>query len=97
MTEVKKLAAEGYTEVTLLGQNVNSWGLEKVGIGFRKLLLNKDHTFTREDLPTNQSQYLTPTGTPPFVQLLQDISAVPEIQKITILTSNPWDFHDELY
>jgi len=96
MNEVKKLAAEGYTEVTLLGQNVNSWGLEKVGIGFRKLLLNKDHEFKREDLPTNQSQYLTPSNTPPFVQLLQDISAIPEIQKIRFLTSNPWDFHDEL-
>lgn len=96
MTEVHKLADQGYTEVTLLGQNVNSWGLEKVGIGFRKLLLNKDHAFLREDLPTNQSQYLTPTDTPPFVQLLQDISKVEKIKMIRFLTSNPWDFHDEL-
>ena len=27
--EVEGLAGEGYTEITLLGQNVNSWGLEK--------------------------------------------------------------------
>lgn len=96
LKEVRTLADQGYTEVTLLGQNVNSWGLEKVGIGFRKLLLRKDRPFSREDLPTNQSQYLTPHGTPPFVHLLREISAIPEIAVIRFMTSNPWDFHDEL-
>ena len=71
--EVKKLVEQGYTEVTLLGMNVNSWGLEKLGIGFRKLMMeNKD--FKRDDLPDNQSQYLDPKGIPPFVRLLQKIS-----------------------
>src|SRR5690606_267031 len=32
MTEMQELVAQGYEEVTLLGMNVNSWGLEKVGI-----------------------------------------------------------------
>src|SRR5258708_6240560 len=95
MEEVERLVKDGYQEVTLLGQNVNSWGLEKVGIGFRKLMMERKD-FTRADLPDNQSQYLRPNGTPPFVQLLQAISAFPEIEKIRFLTSNPWDFHDEL-
>lgn len=95
MEEVQDLAAKGYSEITLLGMNVNSWGLEKVGIGFRKLMM-ENKNFTREDLPENQSQYLTPTETPPFVRLLQAISALNEITKIRFLTSNPWDFHDEL-
>ncbi len=95
MTEVKDLVAKGFDEVTLLGMNVNSWGLEKLGIGFRKLMMERA-SFTREDLPSNQSQYLTPTGVPPFVQLLQAISAFDEIKKIRFMTSNPWDFHDEL-
>lgn len=94
--EVKGLATQGYTEVTLLGQNVNSWGLEKVGIGFRKLLMRGDRPFSREDLPDNQSQYLKPKGTPPFVKLLQEISKIDGIQIIRFMTSNPWDFHDEL-
>lgn len=95
MTEIQELVANGYEEVTLLGMNVNSWGLEKVGIGFRKLMM-ENKNFTRADLPDNQTQYLKPTETPPFVRLLQAISALPEIKRIRFLTSNPWDFHDEL-
>lgn len=95
LEEVESLVSKGYEEITLLGMNVNSWGLEKVGVGFRKLMMeNKE--FTRTDLPDNQSQYLTPTDTPPFVKLLRAISAFPQITKIRFLTSNPWDFHDEL-
>ncbi len=96
VSEVADLAAKGYNEITLLGMNVNSWGLEKVGIGFRKLMLRTDKQFSREDLPSNQSQYLKPNGTPPFVQLLREISKIKHITKIRFITSNPWDFHDEL-
>lgn len=95
MSEVKRLVDEGYQEITLLGMNVNSWGLEKVGIGFRKLLMD-DENFSRDKLPENQSQYLKPTGTPPFVKLIQAISEFEQIKVIRFLTSNPWDFHDEL-
>lgn len=95
MAEIKDLVKQGYTEITLLGQNVNSWGLEKMGIGLRKLLMSGEK-ITREMLPSNQSQYLKPKGTPPFVELLQKISAFDQIQRIRFLSSNPWDFHDEL-
>lgn len=95
MNEVKDLASRGFTEITLLGMNVNSWGLEKVGIGFRKLMMERE-SFTRDDLPNNQSQYLKPKETPPFVKLLQAISEFEEIKMIRFMTSNPWDFHDEL-
>jgi tRNA-2-methylthio-N6-dimethylallyladenosine synthase len=95
LLEVARLVKEDYNEITLLGMNVNSWGLEKLGVGFRKLMLeNKD--FTRKDLPDNQSQYLKPKGVPPFVKLLQAISKFDQIKKIRFMSSNPWDFHDEL-
>jgi len=95
MTEVQDLVNKGFEEVTLLGMNVNSWGLEKLGIGFRKLMM-ENKNYTREDLPDNQSQYLKPTETPPFVKLLRAISEFDQIKKIRFMTSNPWDFHDEL-
>jgi len=95
ITEIEKLVAGGTEEITLLGMNVNSWGLEKLGIGFRKLMLEKP-SYKREDLPANQTQYLQPKKTPPFVKLLRAVSAFPQITKIRFMTSNPWDFHDEL-
>lgn len=96
LEEVEQLVNQGYTEITLLGQNVNSWGLEKEGIGLRKLLMREENALKREEIPDNQSQYELPKGVPPFVQLLQAISAYPQIQVIRFLTSNPWDFHDAL-
>lgn len=96
INEIKQLAQEGYEEITLLGQNVNSWGLEKIGVGLRKMLMQQDKELTLEDIPDNSSQYFAPDGTPPFVDLLQSISALPEIKTIRFMTSNPWDFHDEL-
>ncbi|HOZ03629.1 MAG TPA: radical SAM protein, partial [Candidatus Woesebacteria bacterium] len=50
LAEVRDLVDQGYTELTLLGMNVNSWGLEKLGIGFRKLMM-ENKKFGREDLP----------------------------------------------
>lgn len=96
LAEVERLVGQGYREITLLGQNVNSWGLEKVGIGLRKLLMDKDHPLQESNLPTNQSQYLQASGTPPFVTLLREISQFRGVKTIRFMTSNPWDFHDEL-
>jgi tRNA-2-methylthio-N6-dimethylallyladenosine synthase len=94
LAEVADLARTGYQSITLLGQNVNSWGLEKTGISLRKLYMESD--FSLSDIPNNSTQYTRPTGTPPFVTLLKQISAYKEIKKINFYTSNPWDFYPEL-
>lgn len=93
--EVKDLAQKGYKQITLLGQNVNSWGLEKVGVSLRKMFMENSN-LSLGDIPANASQYQKPADKPPFVNLLQEVSKIDGIEKISFFTSNPWDFWDEL-
>ncbi len=88
--EIQELVEKEYIEFTLLGQNVNSYGLEKVGMSMRKRL------DTDKSLPSNQSQYKVFRGDPPFVKLLDKICAIDGVKKVNFMSSNPWDFHDEL-
>lgn len=64
LKEIAELESEGYQEVTLLGQNVNSYGLD----------LNQDYHIN---------------------DLVKDVAKF-NIPRIRIMTSNPWDFSDEL-
>ena len=93
LKEVDSLVKKGYTEITLIAQNVNSFGLEKIGINIRKLLM---HDPKNIKIPTNQSQYKKIKGKPPFVKLLEKICKFKQLKKIRFLTPNPWDFSDDL-
>ena len=64
LEEVDQLAKQGYKEITLLGQNVNSYGL---------------------DLPGGED----------FATLLREVSKT-NISRIRFMTSNPWDFSDQI-
>ncbi|NOY15109.1 MAG: radical SAM protein, partial [bacterium] len=88
--EVEELIDKGYTHITLLGQNVNSYGLEKVNIGKRKI------SRLGHKMPTFSDSYKSYKTKPPFVVLLERLVKYKKLTKITFLTSNPWDFYDEL-
>ena len=66
ISSAKKLAELGYKEIVLLGQNVNSYGLD---------FKDKNKNFAR---------------------LLKKLHQIKDLEKISFLTSNPWDLTDEI-
>jgi tRNA-2-methylthio-N6-dimethylallyladenosine synthase len=93
--EVKQSLADGFDEIMLLGQNVNSYGADIL----MEALKNKDKYI----LPSGQeitpvmvkhlNRHRIPTM---FPQLLEAVASMAGVRKVRFLASNPWDFSDEL-
>lgn len=127
ISEVSQLASNGYTRITLIGQNVNSYGAD--------LLLGAENIQVMRDVPGKQyfeTSTILPTGVireprgetkqeqkeyllngkkvkPTFVKhlgrmriptlfplLLKTLCEIDGIKHIDFLSSNPWDFSDDL-
>lgn len=73
--EIKNLVSRGYTEFTLCGQNVNSWGLDMK---------------EKFSIRTGSNQIL------PFAALLRNIHKIDGVEKIEFISSNPFDFTQNL-
>lgn len=89
INEIMKLVADGVTEIMLLGQNVNSYGLTDS--------VNMD----RNNLSSNMKQLNSDTEnqlTKPvnFPQLLRRIDKIEGLKRIRFMTSHPKDLSDEL-
>lgn len=95
LAEAEKAAKEGYDEVVLLGQNVNSYGadflMEKMKGGETYAL--PDGTDVKPVMVKHLNRHRIPTL---FPYLLERVAQISGLRKISFMSSNPWDFSDEL-
>lgn len=81
LEECRKLKANGYKTVTLLGQNVNSYGSDIIKS------VDKKPVYV-----THLGKHRIPTL---FPHLLEEVAKL-GFEKVDFISSNPWDFSDEL-
>jgi tRNA-2-methylthio-N6-dimethylallyladenosine synthase len=92
LTEARALAAAGYQDVTLLGQNVNSYGHD----------LAPDPRFADVQASRHLGRDLPLDGRPDIAALLRAIDGLrtpdgaPAIPRLRFITSHPWDLGERL-
>ncbi|MCL2058417.1 MAG: MiaB/RimO family radical SAM methylthiotransferase [Oscillospiraceae bacterium] len=92
--EVELLASEGYREITLLGQNVNSYG-GGANVGAASGVANNDAASCVANIDaTTSAQSAAAYGD--FAGLLARLSTIDGIWRIRFMTSHPKDLSDRL-
>ncbi len=92
VTEARAIAASGFREVTLLGQNVNSYGHD----------LPPDQRFGHIKTERWAGRRLDLGSKPDLAELIRAIDGIrtddglPAIPRLRFITSHPWDLSDRL-
>lgn len=114
LNECRELVRKKYTHITLVGQNVNSYGADLLlGPGnihvmrdLEKKFFPEERAETSDDRTFNvNGSMLKPTYVKHlgrlriptlFPRLLSDVCAIPGLVQVNFISSNPWDFSDDL-
>jgi len=116
IAECQALSDQGYSSVTLIGQNVNSYGADLI-VGEKNVQVMRDigkkgyfgvsnkhedaykktYTYNGKEIQPTYVKHLGRLRIPTlFPQLLTEICKIDGLTRIDFISSNPWDFSDDL-
>jgi tRNA-2-methylthio-N6-dimethylallyladenosine synthase len=92
--QIKNLVVQGKTYITLIGQNVNSYGLSKEQKQRNVQSLRK---LTKErSILKKEERRIKDNPTPSFSQLLNRLEKIPGLERLDFLSPNPQDMTDKV-